>query len=262
LDTLNQDFCSDPISIGFRVIPAIDLLDGRAVRLWQGGYDTAAEVAPDPVAVARRFRDAGIQRLHVVDLSGARQGQLVHLDTIARIVNEAGISVQVGGGVRTEQEVEQLFSVGVSEAILGTVALEDPDTAARIIRRWPGRIFVGLDARGDTVALDGWLREADESLDDAALRVAQLPVAGIIYTDITRDGTGRGPNIEHTTALARLVKPTPVIASGGIGKEEDVLDLWNAREAGIHGVIIGKAIYDGVVDLEKMVAQFHQGRNS
>ncbi|MBR58861.1 MAG: 1-(5-phosphoribosyl)-5-((5-phosphoribosylamino)methylideneamino)imidazole-4-carboxamide isomerase [Myxococcales bacterium] len=258
---MNQDFSFDPISVGFRVIPAIDLLDGCAVRLWQGGYDSASQVAPDPVEAARRFRDAGIRRLHVVDLSGAREGTLVHLDVIARIVKEVGISVQVGGGVRTAHDVEQLFDAGVSEAILGTVALEDPERAAALIERWPGRLFVGLDARGDTVALRGWLKDADESLYDAALRVAQLPVAGIIYTDISRDGTGRGPNIENTAALARLVQPTPTIASGGIGNEGHVLDLWNARDEGIHGVIVGKAIYDGVVDLDKMVSKYHRKEN-
>ncbi len=240
----------DPLLPGsFRVIPAIDLLDGKAVRLWQGDYGKAEVVDADPMAVAERFAEAGATRIHLVDLSGARSGSPAHAELIGRIVARCSAAVQVGGGLRSEDAVARLLDLGVAQAIVGTVALEDPALLTRLAHRWPGRILVGLDARGAKVALRGWFAEAAESLTEAAARVAALPIAGIVYTDILRDGTGRGPNFERTWALARGVEGL-VIASGGVASVAHLETLRGYRGDGLAGAIVGRAIYHGGVPLE------------
>ena len=243
---------------GFTLIPALDLLDGQAVRLHKGDYDTAQQVAEDPLQTVASFAQSGARRIHIVDLSGARSGQSEHAGLIADIVKSVGVEVQVGGGIRSEQRLRELFDVGVSQAIVGTAAMEHPDLLASWARTWPGRILVGLDARSNTVALDGWLRDSDEGLFEAAQRVAALPIAGIVYTDIDRDGTGLGPNVERTAELARKIAPVPVIASGGVGNQNHISSIYNHREDGVRGLIVGKAIYHGTVDLGLCLSQFDQ----
>jgi len=246
------------LNSGFCLIPALDLLDGQAVRLHKGAYDTAEQVAEDPLFAVAEFVRAGARRIHIVDLSAARSGQSEHKELIQRIVDSVDVAVQVGGGIRSGERLSEIFSIGVSQAIVGTAAMEKPDELAGWAERWPGRILVGLDARSNTVALDGWLRDSPESLFDAARRVAGLPIAGIVYTDIERDGTGLGPNVPRTAELARHVNPLPVIASGGVGTHEHVASIYGERSHGIRGLIVGKAIYHGTVDLRLCVAQFDQ----
>ncbi len=246
---------------GFTLIPALDLLDGRAVRLHKGDYDTAEQVAEDPVKAVAEFVSAGARRVHIVDLSGARSGQSEHSMLIKKIVETVGVAVQVGGGIRSKERLSELFSMGVSQAIVGTAAMERPDDLALWTERWPGRILVGLDARSNTVALDGWLRDSKEGLFDAAKRVASLAIAGIVYTDIDRDGTGLGPNVERTAQLARHIFPVPVIASGGVGSQAHIESIHAEKNHGVRGLIVGKAIYHGTVDLALCLTQFDQEKS-
>jgi phosphoribosylformimino-5-aminoimidazole carboxamide ribotide isomerase len=231
---------------GFELIPAIDLLGGKCVRLRQGRYDDATEYDADPAAVAARFAAAGIQRLHVVDLDGAKRGAPVNGEGVRAILAAAeGVPVQLGGGIRTLAGVEAWLSLGVERAILGTAALRDPELVREAARRFPGRIGVGIDARGGRVAVSGWLETTETEALTLARRFEDAGVAAIVYTDIARDGTGAGLNLAETEALARAIA-VPVIASGGVASLDDVRA---ARESGVAGVILGRALYTGAVDL-------------
>jgi phosphoribosylformimino-5-aminoimidazole carboxamide ribotide isomerase len=238
---------------GFQIIPAIDLMGGQAVRLWQGDYDTAENVADDPVRVAQTFVQDGARRVHLVDLDGARSGQPVNTDVIEQIVRVADVPVQVGGGLRKREHVQELFDVGVDQVILGTMVMEEFHRFMEWAERWPGRIVVGLDAREGRLAKRGWLVESEQTLFDFALRVAESPIAGIIYTDIQRDGTGRGPNSEQTCELAQSIATVPVVASGGVGRLEHLVDLQKFSATGVVGAIVGKAIYQGAIQLRDAI---------
>ena len=206
----------------FEFIPAIDVLDGRCVQLAQGDYDRATVFDDDPAAVAARFAAHPIQRLHVVDLDGAKGGRRRNEKTIRRIVEQAGsVPVELGGGLRTLESIEEVLAAGVDRAILGTVALRDPELVRDAARRFPGRIAVGIDAKAGRVAVEGWLDESETSAIEVARRFQDVGVAAIIYTDIERDGMLTGPNLAATAALAQEVA-VPVIASGGMSSEEDV----------------------------------------
>jgi len=235
--------------IPFEVIPAIDLLGGRCVRLSQGRYDQATVYAADPAAVAQRFAKQPLRRLHVVDLDGARCGAPRNHEAVKAILAEmAGVPVELGGGIRDLAAVEEWLALGVERAILGTAALRDPNLVREAARRFPGRIGVGIDARDGQVAVEGWLATSETSALDLARRVADAGVAAIIHTDIARDGMGTGPNFAATAALAAEVR-IPVIASGGVGSEQDIRRACSLAEQGIAGVIVGRALYTGAVDL-------------
>jgi len=230
----------------FELIPAIDLLGGRCVRLTQGDYAAATEYDSDPAAVAARFGAHGIQRLHVVDLDGAKRGEPVNTEAVRGILGATkGIPIELGGGIRTLAGVETWLGLGVERAILGTAALREPALVREAARRFPGRIGVGIDARGGRVAVQGWLETSETDALTLARRFEDAGVAAIIYTDIARDGTGAGVNLAETTALARAIS-VPVIASGGVGSLDDVRA---ARASGVAGVIVGRALYTGAVDL-------------
>jgi len=246
----------------FELIPAIDLLGGEAVRLSQGRYDAATTYDRDPAAVAARFAAAGIERLHVVDLEGAKAGKPVQGDAVRRILEAAGgIPVQLGGGLRTLDGVEEALAWGLDRVILGTVALRDPELVRRAAARHPGRIVVGIDARDGRVAVEGWLEASETTAVDLGRRFADAGVAAIVYTDIARDGMLSGPNLEATAALAETVG-IPVIVSGGVARDQDVIDAARLVPRGVCGVIVGRAIYTGDVDLEaalKALAQLRDG---
>ncbi len=230
----------------FELIPAIDLLGGKCVRLTQGDYAAATEYDADPAGVAARFAAHGIQRLHVVDLDGAKRGEPVNTPAVQGILAAAkGIPVELGGGIRTLAGVETWLGLGVERAILGTVALRDPALVREAAKRFPGRIGVGIDARGGKVAVQGWLETSETDALTLARRFEDVGVAAIVYTDIARDGTGAGVNLAETVALARAIS-IPVIASGGVGSLDDVRA---ARASGVAGVIVGRALYTGAVDL-------------
>ncbi len=234
----------------FEVIPAIDLLGGEAVRLAQGRYDEATVYDTDPARVAERFAAAGIRRLHVVDLEGAKAGRPVQADAIRRIVSAVGgVPVQLGGGLRTLEGVEEALAWGLDRVILGTVALRDPELVRKAAAAHPGRIVVGIDAREGRVAVEGWLEASETTAIDVARRFEDAGVAAIVYTDIARDGMLTGPNLEATRELARAIG-IPVIVSGGVARNEDIVAAAAHRDDGICGVIVGRAIYTGNVDLE------------
>lgn len=231
------------------MIPAIDLLDGRCVRLSQGRYEEATVYDEDPAAVAAAFVRHAIPRLHVIDLDGAKAGRPRNGAALRRIVERAGsVPVQLGGGLRTLAAVEEVLALGVSRAILGTVALRDPELVREAARRFPGRIAVGIDARDGRVAVEGWLETSETRAVELAPRFEQAGVSAIVYTDISRDGMLRGPNLEASAELADCVS-LPVIVSGGIASEEDLVRAAALAPRGITGAIVGRALYTGAVDL-------------
>lgn len=235
------------------VIPAIDLKGGRCVRLYQGDMDRATVYSDDPVATALRWQHEGAERLHVVDLDGAVSGAGVNTAVIEQICQALTIPVQVGGGIRTVEAAAHLFSRGVSRIILGTVAYRQPEVVAAACQQFPGRITVGIDARGGKVAVQGWTEATALDAITLAKRCADIGVSEIVYTDIARDGTEQGVNLDATAALARAVS-LPVIASGGVASLTDIERLRPLESAGIAGVIIGKALYTGAVTLANAIA--------
>jgi len=231
-----------------QIIPAIDLLDGQCVRLHQGDYDQVTRFSSDPVAQALDWQGQGAERLHLVDLDGARTGQPVNDQVIKAITAALSIPVQLGGGVRTAERAEELLASGLDRVILGTVAIEKPDLVDALASRHPGRVVVGIDAKDGLVATRGWIETSTVQATDLARRFAASGVAAIISTDIATDGTLAGPNLEALRAMAEA-SSVPVIASGGIGTLEDILSLLTIAPLGVNGVIVGRALYDGTVNL-------------
>lgn len=229
------------------IYPAIDLKDGRCVRLLQGRMEDATEFNPDPADQARRFRDAGFTRLHLVDLNGAFDGRSSNADAVRAVLAATDRPVQLGGGIRDRAAIDAWLDAGVARVILGTMALRDPETVRAACRDHPGRIVVGIDARGGQVAVEGWAEQSEMKATDLALAFADAGVAAIVYTDIDRDGALQGVNVEATAELAR-VSGLPVIASGGVAGIDDIHRLKAVADAGIEGVIIGRALYDGRID--------------
>ena len=241
------------------VIPAIDLLDGKCVRLYQGDYAQSEIFNDDPVAVAQQWAEQGATRLHVVDLDGAKAGYPINVAAIAAIVAALEIPIEVGGGLRDRKSVTQLLSLGVQWAILGTVAVEQPELVADLCREFPGQIIVGIDARNGQVATKGWLETSAVLATDLADRMAKLGAAAIIYTDIHRDGTMQGPNLAALRELTAVID-IPVIASGGVSSLTDLLSLLALEPQGVTGAIVGRAIYTGDVDLRSAMRAVGQGR--
>jgi phosphoribosylformimino-5-aminoimidazole carboxamide ribotide isomerase len=238
----------------FEIIPAIDLLGGEAVRLTQGRYEDATVYGTDPGEVAARFVRHPLRRLHVVDLDGAKAGAPQNDAAVTEIVERAhGVPVQVGGGLRRLEDIESRLALGVDRVILGTVALRDPELVRRAAKAFPGRVAVGIDARDGQVAVEGWLETSEATAFEVAERFQDAGVAAIVYTDIARDGMQTGPNLEQTEALAQRVE-IPVIASGGVGGERDIENAVAAGRRGLAGVIVGRALYTGAVDLGRALA--------
>lgn len=226
--------------------PAIDLKDGNCVRLLRGEMEAATVFGTDPAAQARAFQDAGAEWLHLVDLNGAFAGRPVNGAAVEAILAAIDIPAQLGGGIRDMATIEGWLDKGLSRVILGTVAVENPDLVRQAAAAFPGRIAVGIDARGGRVATRGWATETEVMATDLARRFEDAGVAAIIYTDIDRDGAMQGPNIAATEALARAVR-IPVIASGGVSSLDDLRALAGTQV--IAGAISGRALYDGAIDL-------------
>jgi phosphoribosylformimino-5-aminoimidazole carboxamide ribotide isomerase len=241
------------------VIPAIDLLDGKCVRLYQGDYAQSEIFHDNPVAVARSWEEQGATRLHVVDLDGAKAGKSTNLSVIEAIVGAISIPVQVGGGIRDRDSLVRLLNLGIQRGILGTVAVEKPELVTQLCQEFPQQVVVGIDARSGKVATRGWLETSSIQAIDLAQRMAQAGAAAIIYTDIHRDGTMSGPNMEALRELASHIE-IPVIASGGISSLTDLLSLLALEPIGVTGVIVGKAIYTGDVNLQEAVQAVGNGR--
>ena len=228
--------------------PAIDLKDGQCVRLRRGAMDDATVYSSDPAGQARAWQDAGFTWLHVVDLDGAFAGKSVNGGAVAAILDTVTIPVQLGGGIRDMAGIDSWLAAGIRRVILGSAAVKNPTLVREACRAFPGRIVVGIDARDGKVATEGWAEASSADARDLALSFADAGVAAIVYTDIGRDGMLSGLNLGQTTALAASIA-TPVIASGGVGGAQDLIDLRQAAVGTrIEGVIVGRALYDGRVD--------------
>lgn len=233
--------------------PAIDLKDGACVRLRQGDMERATIFGDDPAMQARRFAAAGCAWIHVVDLNGAFAGAPVNGDAVRAILAATTCKIQLGGGLRDMAAIERWLGDGIARVVLGTAAVKRPDLVREACRAYPGRIAVGIDAKGGRVAVEGWAEESQIGVTELAARFEDTGVAAIIHTDIDRDGVLTGPNIEATAALADATS-TPVIASGGVSSLEDLRRLKSAPGRGIAGVISGRAIYEGRLDLTQALA--------
>lgn len=231
------------------ILPAIDLRQGRCVRLLRGEADKETVFAEDPVEVALRWKREGAEYLHVVDLDGAFEGEPRHFDTVTRIVSETGLPVEVGGGIRTRDAIERYIGAGVDRVVIGTKALESPEWLESLCDEFPGRIAAGVDARDGRVAVRGWVEVSEVTAIAMAERLSGMKLGAVIYTDISRDGTLEGPSVESTRAFAEACD-CPVIASGGVGSPEHVKQLAGLPVAGI---IIGRALYTGAVSLPEAI---------
>jgi phosphoribosylformimino-5-aminoimidazole carboxamide ribotide isomerase len=241
------------------VIPAIDLLEGRCVRLYQGDYAQANVFNDNPVEVARQWVDQGAPRLHLVDLDGAKVGHPVNQAAIEAIAHAVDVPIQVGGGLRDRSSVATLLALGIDRVILGTIAVEQPHLVSQLCEEFPGKIVVGIDARNGKVATRGWLETSEVEAIALAQHMSQIGVAAIIYTDIHRDGTLQGPNRPALRDLAEAVS-LPVIASGGISSISDLLGLLALESVGVTGVIVGRALYTGDVVLKEAIRAVGAGR--
>lgn len=233
------------------IFPAVDIQDGKAVRLRQGRADDSTIFSPDPVAAARHWQEEGARWLHVVDLDGAFDGLPRSRDIVRAICSALDIPVQLGGGIRSEQIAEAYLDAGVERLIIGTLALEQPEAFAALCRRFPGRIGVSLDAEGGRLKTKGWVADAGLSVDDVLPRLLGDGAAFIIYTDIERDGMQTGVNLPALTHLAEA-STVPVIAAGGVATLADVQALYPlSRTARLQGAISGRALYEGTLDLKQ-----------
>ena len=235
------------------IIPAIDIKDGQCVRLYQGEMDKETVYYESPLDAARTWVEQGAEILHVVDLNGALVGHPVHKQEVEAICTGLGVPVEFGGGLRSLQAVEEAMEAGVVRVVVGTAAYESQDLLRSLCKRFPGKIVAGIDARGGRVAIKGWQKETSMDAVDLARRCERDGVSRIIYTDISRDGTGMGPNIEQTLHLARAVK-IPVIASGGVASLKDIQSLKGLEGDGVEGVIVGRALYGGAFSLQEAIA--------
>jgi phosphoribosylformimino-5-aminoimidazole carboxamide ribotide isomerase len=226
--------------------PAIDLKDGHCVRLMQGEMSAATVFNRDPADQAQKFKAAGFEWIHVVDLNGAFAGKSINGDAV-RAILAAGLPVQLGGGIRSRQQAEDWLEAGIARIILGTAALKDPALVKDLAGAYPAKVAVGIDARGGKVAVEGWAQQSEMAATDLAKRFEDAGVAAIIFTDISRDGLMKGLNIEATSALARAIR-IPIIASGGLASLADIEAVKAHEKDGIAGAILGRALYDGRID--------------
>lgn len=230
------------------IYPAIDLRDGKVVRLYQGDYDQMTVYQEDPVDVARSFKAAGADYLHLVDLDGAKDGELVNFDTIKAIVEDVDMFVEVGGGIRDEERIKQYLDLGVGRVILGTIAVKDREFLERMVSVYGERIAVGVDARDDRVAINGWKEITDIDSFEFCEYLRDIGVKAVIYTDISRDGGLQGTNMEVYRKLQEI-QGLEITASGGISFIEEIAELKNVTAA----AILGKALYSGLIDLAQAV---------
>ena len=234
-----------------QIFPAIDLRGGQVVRLYQGDYDRETVYAADPCAVARSFLAAGAKYLHVVDLDGAKDGTLANFDTIAAIVKQGGLYIEVGGGIRTEDRIRRYLDLGVGRCILGTIAVRDFDFTARMARTYGDRIAVGVDARDGYVAVSGWKELSAERGVDFCRRLRDAGVKTVIYTDISRDGAEAGTNLDLYRELSEI-QGLDITASGGVSSIEELKEL---QRIGTRAAILGKALYTGRLDLKTVIRE-------
>lgn len=232
------------------IIPAIDLKDGKCVRLLQGKKEEVTVYSDDPAATAKHWAALGAELLHVVDLDGAFTGEQKNFEKIRAIREAIDIPIEVGGGIRDVERIERLISLGVDRVIVGTTAAKDPDIVQKACEKYPGKVLVGIDAKDGKVAIKGWVEVTEFNAIEFAKKMQDAGTAGIIYTDISRDGMLSGPNIEAMEKMVSSVN-IPVIASGGVSRLDDVRNLQQIKN--LWGVITGKALYEGTMDLKQAI---------
>jgi phosphoribosylformimino-5-aminoimidazole carboxamide ribotide isomerase len=234
------------------VIPAIDIKGGRCVRLQQGEMSKETVYSEVPEEMAVKWVEKGAERLHLVDLDGAVEGKATNKEVIRKIVAAVPIPIQLGGGIRDMGTIENYIKLGINQVILGTVAYKNPEFLTQACKEFTGRIILGVDARKDRVAVEGWTEETDMTVGQMAKRFENIGISAIIYTDIHRDGMSTGPNVEATKMLAQTIE-IPVIASGGISGIDDVAKIVGLAKYGVIGMITGRALYRGTLDLAEAV---------
>ncbi len=234
------------------VVPAIDLKDNRCVRLYQGDYTKETVYGDDPVAIARGFEAAGAELIHVIDLSGAKEGRAVHQELICEIARAVSVPLEVGGGIRDLETMEAYLSCGVERVILGTIACRRPELVREACRLFPGHVVVSLDVRGDYVAVEGWTEESSIHYLELAKHLEDAGLRALIFTDITRDGTEEGINLKRVIPLLEAVS-LPVYLAGGVSSLKDIEAVLPLEEKGLEGVITGRAIYTGALDLREAI---------
>jgi len=232
------------------ILPAIDIKDGQCVRLTMGDFDTVEKVAEDPLAAAMSFRDAGAEWIHMVDLDGAKEGCLRNSEIFIRVARSTGLKVELGGGIRNLDSIEYYLNQGIARVIIGSAAISDPEMVKDAVEKYGERIAVGIDARNGMVSGDGWLSESGVDYLTLAGNMESIGVKYIIFTDISKDGTLSGPNLDQLRRINEAVKCN-IIASGGIHTMKDIIDL---KEMGLYGAICGKSIYKGTLSLKEAIA--------
>lgn len=239
------------MEVYMEILPAIDLRDGKVVRLFQGDYEKMTVYGERPLQTALEFKEAGAKSLHLVDLDGAKEGEPKNLETILEIIKSSGLKVEVGGGIRTEERIAAYLEAGAERVILGSMAVKDFGFTAEMARKYGKHIAVGVDARDGFVATDGWLETSRVDSLELCLRLRDAGIQTIIYTDIARDGASSGTNIEAYESLSKI--GVNIIASGGISSMEELRRL---RDIGVWGAILGKALYTGRLDLRAVISEF------
>lgn len=230
------------------LFPAIDLRNGQAVRLFQGDYDQMTVYSQDPVQIARDFKAKGARNLHLVDLDGAKDGKLINFETIQRIVLDTDLFVEVGGGIRDEERIGQYLELGVGRVILGTVAVKEPEFLEQMVKKYGEKIAVGVDAKDGYVAINGWKEVTDKESMEFCRYLRDIGVKTVIYTDIAKDGGLQGTNLDAYEALSKI-EGLDIVASGGISFEKEI----TALKEKVYGAILGKALYSGILDLERAI---------
>ena len=234
------------------IIPAVDIKNGKCVRLYQGRMDAETVFSDDPSAMAKKWADEGAEIIHVVDLDGAIEKRPRNLDSIRRIIDRINAKVQVGGGIRNEKTVKMYFEMGVKRVVIGTEAIQNPKFVKDICRSFPGKIIVGIDARNGMVAIEGWTKTTQIKALDLARQFEDCGVGAVNFTDIHRDGMKTGPNIDETRRLAEAIS-IPVVASGGVSTLKDIKNLMPLEAVGVIGVITGRALYSGSLNLKEAI---------
>lgn len=235
-----------------QILPAIDIKEGQAVRLFKGDFNQKTVVNPDVIGQSKIFAQAGIDFIHVVDLDGALDGRATNRDLIAKLKKESGLGVEVGGGIRTLEQIEDYLAVGIDRVIIGSMAVKNPDFVKAALEKFGSdKVVVGIDAKNGMVATEGWLETSNVDYISLAKAMEKIGVTLFVYTDVDRDGTLTGPNFEHYERLVAELTTAKVIASGGIAEQSDLVKL---QEIGVAGTIVGKAYYNGNISLEELKA--------
>ena len=233
------------------IIPAIDIKGGKVVRLYKGEFDKVKVYNENPADMAKYFEDAGAKHIHVVDLDGALEGLSKNIKILESIVRSINIPIEFGGGLRSFEAVKAVLDLGVERVVIGSLAYQNPEEFYKIVESFPNKVIVGIDAKDGKVAIKGWTEKTEVSPLEFAKKYDDLDIFGFLFTDVSRDGVMIGANVEATVELAKNLKH-PVIASGGVGSLEDVIKLYEKKEFGIFGVVVGKAIYEGKINLKEI----------